>query len=71
MHCKNGKHNLKVIYWHRSLRGNEEPTVRWCQNCGAVVVDIDFDGRVEPGAIRKMELPLNTKEVNQDEANKI
>ena len=61
MACKNGEHKLKVIYWHSSLRGNEEPTVRWCGNCGAVVVDVDFDGRTNAGAIREMELPRETK----------
>ena len=59
MICKDNRHNLIVIYWH-SRAFNEEPTVRWCTDCGAVVVDIDSDGRIAPGAIRRMELPHET-----------
>ena len=54
----NGKHNLKVIY--SSGMYGEYEVVRWCKDCGAVVVDMDFDGRTAPGRIRKMEFPKET-----------
>lgn len=31
--------------------------VRWCRSCGAIVVDIDADGRTIPGAIVPMSFP--------------
>jgi hypothetical protein len=48
-------HPLIVIY----ARGTEmdETVVRWCPTCGAVVIDTDFDGRTNPGAIMKMKFP--------------
>lgn len=42
---------------------SEEPgaasdkVVRWCPNCGAVVVDEDFEGRILPGRYTKMRFP--------------
>ena len=63
--CKDG-HTLEVIYWH-SLPFNEEPTVRWCSNCGAIVVDVDYDGRTKPGAIMKMQWPNILKELIKGE----
>jgi hypothetical protein len=36
---------------------NGEYVTRWCSNCGAIVVDLDFDGRVSPGAGMKMRFP--------------
>ena len=63
MYCKDRKNDLVAVYWHGSLMGNEEPTVRWCENCGAVVVDVDFDGRTNAGQIMKMRLPKIAKEV--------
>lgn len=34
-----------------------ESVVRWCPQCGAVVVDIECDGRIYPGRVRKMQFP--------------
>jgi hypothetical protein len=31
--------------------------VRWCVDCGAVVVDTDIDGRTAPGDYMPMRLP--------------
>jgi len=36
-----------------------EAVIRWCYKCGAIVVDIDFDGRTQPGAIMSMRFPQN------------
>jgi len=53
--CKQKGHDLIVI----SSRGNEmeERVVRWCQYCGAIVIDLDSDGRVYPGRIMPMRFP--------------
>jgi hypothetical protein len=31
--------------------------VRWCENCGAVVIDVDTDGRTYPGEVQRMLFP--------------
>lgn len=31
--------------------------VRWCSKCGAIVIDVDYDGRTNPGAIMPMRFP--------------
>lgn len=55
--CKTGKHKLKVIYeGHADTLSTE--VVRWCVKCGSVVVDLDYDGRTNPGQIMKMRSPL-------------
>jgi len=54
--CKNGNHNLTVIhsYYNDPLSEN---VIRWCKNCGAIVVDVDYDGRTNPGYVMKMKFP--------------
>jgi hypothetical protein len=52
--CKAGNHPLVAIY---STWGEEQDVVRWCPECGAVVIDTDYDGRTMPGSVRKMQLP--------------
>lgn len=55
------KCNLKeIILYHQSMT---EEVVRWCSHCGAVVVDEDYDGRTNPGAIRAMEFPALAKNI--------
>jgi hypothetical protein len=53
------QHRLIVVYCHGPEI--EETVVRWCQDCGAVVVDIDSDDRTSPGAVMKMRLPEHIK----------
>jgi len=51
--CHGGEHSLEVIYDDtHSLE-----VVRWCAFCGAVVVDQDYDGRTNPGAVMQMKFP--------------
>ena len=57
--CDGKNHNLKVIA--RFGNDMEEEVVRWCRDCGGVVVDLDFDGRTRPGYIRKMQVPRGNK----------
>ena len=37
--------------------------VRWCTNCGAIVVDTDHDGRTSPGDRMKMRYSAIGREV--------
>lgn len=50
-----GNHALEVIYC--GGHEMEERVVRWCRVCGAVVIDIDIDGRTAPGEYMAMRLP--------------
>lgn len=43
---------------------DEGEVVRWCRNCGAVVIDMEYDGRVAAGAIMKMRVPTLTKDTH-------
>lgn len=58
--CRQKKHPLIRIYSYGS--SSEADTVRWCPGCGAIVVDVDFDNRTNPGAVMKMRLPKVSKE---------
>jgi hypothetical protein len=53
--CDGTNHNLKVIYVDNF--SDHARVVRWCTDCGAVVVDIDVDGRTNPGGKMKMKFP--------------
>lgn len=35
--------------------GGVYEVVRWCKECGAVVVDEEIDGRMRPGSVRKIQ----------------
>lgn len=37
--------------------GGSQETVRWCAQCGSVVVDVDFDGRTHPGKVMNLRSP--------------
>jgi hypothetical protein len=57
-----GNHDLQVIFLTSCGDAPDaEYVVRWCAECGAIVVDIDMDGRTAPGRARKMELPRCSK----------
>lgn len=53
--CLKGQHNLIPVYSHGTA--DEETVVRWCPDCGAVVVDKDIDGRTFAGNVRKLQAP--------------
>lgn len=53
--CKSGNHNLINILSHNTSLDTR--VVRWCQTCGAIVVDGELDGRVAPGKYRKLQCP--------------
>lgn len=52
--CKYGKHPLKEIA--RTSDGFADKVIRWCPVCGAIVIDMETDGRVYPGRYTKMQL---------------
>jgi hypothetical protein len=59
MNCtpdRKDKCNLSIITINRLPMGEDE-VVRWCTHCGAVVVDIDSDGRTQPGFIKPVQFP--------------
>ena len=58
--CAEGRHQLVEVY--RANNGFEDEVVRWCPNCGAIVVDVDIDNRVYAGRVMKMRLPKLAKE---------
>jgi hypothetical protein len=62
--CKGGEHTLKTIL----SVGNDmsQKVVRWCAYCGAIVVDMDYDGRTNPGAVLPMQFPAILKENNDE-----
>ena len=61
--CKPRQHDLRVIL--RSGPSHEQRVVRWCKDCGAVVVDMDFDGRTNAGQIMKMKLPTVRRDCHE------
>ncbi len=62
--CRSGKHALIEIDRSSSVGPEDaQAVVRWCEFCGAVVVDLEFDGRTIPGGIRKMVFPAVTKQL--------
>ena len=60
--CNGKMHDFKEIYSGRASYEHVD-VVRWCQGCGAIVIDIDFDNRTNPGAVMPMRFPkvLNEK----------
>jgi hypothetical protein len=62
--CEKGNHKLVEI--HRALHdpiGDVDAVVRWCEICGAIVIDVEFDNRTQPGRIMKMKGPTVTNEL--------
>lgn len=51
-----GKDVLVEIYSCYAGGGCTE-VVRWCPKCGAVAVDLDYDGRTQPGRGMPMRFP--------------
>lgn len=62
--CLKGKHDLIEVYRAQNIY-DESHVVKWCRTCGAVVVDIEVDGKVSPGSIMKMIAPKSYKWINR------
>ena len=54
-------HDLEVIAF-TSYGNDTQEVVRWCLNCGAVVVDSQVGGQTLPGRFMKMKLPTISRE---------
>jgi hypothetical protein len=52
--CKEGKHPLREV--SRTSDGFVDRVVRWCPKCGAIVIDMESDGRTYPGRYLAMQL---------------
>ncbi|MBI2674500.1 MAG: hypothetical protein HYX22_02070 [Candidatus Yanofskybacteria bacterium] len=54
--CHRGAHPWKKIFGRiQGFMMAEVEVVRWCPICGSVVIDLECDDRIQPGAIRKIE----------------
>jgi hypothetical protein len=60
--CDGRKHNLIDILFEPGDLPGLESVVRWCSDCGAIVIDSDIDGRTWPGKVMKMRFPKITIE---------
>ncbi len=60
--CKKGNHSLQKIF--ESGSDTESTVVRWCEVCGSIVIDMDYDGRTKPGEVMGMISPSITKSLN-------
>jgi hypothetical protein len=58
------KCKLIIITSNPCDHGMAEEVVRWCSHCGAVVVDLDYDGRTKPGFIKSVQFPEIAKQTN-------
>lgn len=57
--CLKGNHSLQKIF--ESGSDMESSVIRWCEVCGSIVIDKDYDGRIKPGAVMGMISPSITK----------
>lgn len=53
--CNGINHNLKEVF--RVSNSVGDTVINWCQECGSVVGDTEYDGRVRPGGAFKMLFP--------------
>lgn len=58
--CDGKNHPLKEIF-RSGCEDDIQSVVRWCPDCGAVVVDGELDGRVRAGAVMPMRFPASAK----------
>lgn len=58
MKCDGVTHRLLDIFANENAISSA--VVRWCADCGAVVVDEDYDGRTNPGQYVEMLFPNMT-----------
>ena len=48
--CKRGNHQLQEV--QRTGYPMYDEVVHWCSVCGAITVDLDYDGRTRPGRMK-------------------
>ena len=61
--CFGKEHDLEVISTQYGGATGVSYVTRWCNGCGGIVVDVDVDGRTQPGGVMPMKFPAVTKEV--------
>lgn len=54
--CQQGLHPFVKVA-SSTVGIDERKVVRWCPECGAIVVDCDMDGRTMPGYYLKLRYP--------------
>lgn len=59
--CMQGNHSLTELC-NADIGSDEKAILRWCKICGAVVIDVEVDGRLYPGELMKMHFPQLFKE---------
>ena len=59
--CREGLHPLQAIMV--ASDGFTDRVVRWRPECGAIVIDMDVDGRTYPGRHMPMKLPYMAKDI--------
>lgn len=52
--CDRKNHNFKVITESKTELCSASKVVRWCKDCGAITVDRESDGRINPGYYMKI-----------------
>lgn len=57
--CDKKNHPLIEVF-RTGCEDGIQSVVRWCPDCGAVVVDEELDGRVYAGSVMKMRFPKET-----------
>jgi valyl-tRNA synthetase len=55
--CIEGKQHSLIEIYRDSEGYGAEAVVRWCGECGAIVIDTDVDNRTMPGDVMKMKQP--------------
>ena len=63
--CLRGLHPLIRIYTVDD--GMVDRVVRWCPECGAIVIDTDCDNRTYPGDVKPMMLSNLYKQIRKQE----
>jgi hypothetical protein len=54
--CDGKNHDLIDIVEY-DINSMSSKVLRWCSTCGAIVIDVDYDGRTNPGQVMKMRFP--------------
>lgn len=60
--CKDGKHSFVEIL-RKTRNAHGDAVARWCEFCGAVVVDFDCEQGTVPGAVEPMRFPQIAKDL--------
>lgn len=61
-------HKFEIISAN-NIGFDQVEVVRWCSNCGGVVVDLDIDKQTNPGYYMKFKLPAIGKKILEDLIN--